>query len=100
MADSPAFDYACERLEAASSLSRIEARGTIRLSLKEAGLETGSVTTDQMAVVIDRVLPGELESRGVEDVPTVCRALMEGLADVEAGDTSDSPEAVFSRLGR
>ena len=39
MADLTAFEQACESLEQLTELSRLEARGTLRIALKEAGLD-------------------------------------------------------------
>ena len=99
MADSPAFDFVCAQLEARTSLDRLEARGTIRLALKEAGLDARSVTPDQMGVVVDKVLPRELDTRGIADAPALCAELRRGLLRVERGGPSETPEAVFQRLG-
>ena len=99
MADTRAFDFVCEQLEAATSLDRLEARGTVRLALKQAGLEARSVTPDQMAVVVARILPDELSSRGIESAESLCAAIGAGLQNLEAGDVGETPDAVFKRLG-
>ncbi len=100
MADSSTFDYVCSALENATSLSRIESRGTVRLALKTAGLSANSVTAEQMEVVIDRLFPVELENRGVADADRVCLAMKSGLsALVSDASTGDTPESVFDRLG-
>jgi len=100
MADSAAFESVCVELERATSLDRLEARGTIRIALKQAGLEAASVTPGQMRVVIARVLPEELSGRGVPDAESVCRQLEAGLAKIpDAPENPDTPEAVFGRLG-
>jgi len=100
MADSPAFDHVCAGLEEGSSLDRLEARGTVRIALKEAGLDARHVTREQMVVVIERVLPTELERRGVENCDALCAELCRGLASVEMGETgAETPDAVFQRLG-
>ncbi len=100
MADSAAFDWLCSRLEEGTSLDRLEARGTVRLALKQAGLEARSVTPDQMKVVVEKVLPDELASRGVEDGGALCARWATGLGALEA-DTGagDAPDEVFRRLG-
>ena len=46
MANSTAFEWLCEQLETHTSLDRLEARGTVRLTLKEAGLEASRVSFD------------------------------------------------------
>jgi len=98
VADSAAFDRACTELERLSNLDRLEARGTVRLALKQSGLEARTVTPDQMKVVLDKVLPGELASRGIDDA-SICQTIAGGLAGLDAGPIGDSPDAVFERLG-
>jgi glutamine synthetase type III len=59
------------------------------------------MTCTQLQVVFEQVMPGELDSRGVSDVLSVCAAV---LADLErdgraAGDASaTSPDDIFRRL--
>jgi hypothetical protein len=99
MADAPAFDWVCSELEQQTSLDRLEARGTVRIALKEAGLDARSLTPDQMKVVLDKLLPKELESRGVSDAEGVCRTLASGIASLGSGDSGvETPEEVFRRL--
>lgn len=100
MANATAFDLVAAELEERSSLSQLEARGTVRLALKGAGLDAAQVTPQQMAVVLEKVLPGELASRGIEDAQGICAALAARLAGIEAGGkTAETPEDVFARLG-
>ncbi|MCG8590142.1 MAG: hypothetical protein MJE66_12695 [Proteobacteria bacterium] len=101
MANSPAFDAVCAELEAATSFNALEARGTVRLALKAAGLDVASVTSPQLEVVLAQVLPRELESRGVENAAGVCSDISARLTNLvpDAGVDEDSPEAVFARLG-
>ena len=103
MADAPAFDWMCTRLEQNSPLDRLEARGTVRLALKSAGLAARSVTPTQMKVVIEKILVGELAARGVEDIAVVCSRLTTALASesasLEAEGAEETPDAVFTRLG-
>ena len=99
MADSTSFEFACAELERTTSLDRLEARGTVRLALKETGLEAHSVTPGQMATVMTKVLPTELATRGVEEGESICAAIAAGLSDLPDGDAADTPEAVFQRLG-
>jgi len=100
------FEQTAAGLEATTSLERLEARGTVRLALKRAGLDAASVNTAQMFVVLDQVLPAELIARGVDGPERVCRELRASLAaaqppdaDLDADD-AESPEAVFRRLAR
>ena len=102
MSDSPAFDWLCSQLEEQTSLDRLEARGTVRLALRAAGLDARSVTADQMGVVIEKVMKDELGARGVENIDGVCSSLSSGLAAAARGfeaGAGDTPDAVFSRLG-
>ena len=99
MADAPAFDWVCDELEQQTSLDRLEARGTVRIALKEAGLDARSLTPDQMKVVLEKLLPKELESRGVNDAEGVCRTLASGMASLGGDDSGvETPEEVFRRL--
>ena len=52
MADSTAFEAACLCLENSSSLTKLEARGTIRIALKEAGFEAKTATPKVLAAVV------------------------------------------------
>lgn len=99
MADSQAFDYVCGQLEQRTSLDRLAARGTVRIALKQAGLEARTVTPDQMAVVLQRILPGELASRGIDGGDVLCRTIGSGLATLAPGAAVETPDAVFQRLG-
>jgi hypothetical protein len=98
--DSPAFEWVCRELIERSTLDRLEARGTVRIALKRAGLEARNVTSAQMQVVLEKVLPGELEQRDVEDFERLCRALGSELSAARLGEAGvDSPDEVFRRLG-
>lgn len=99
MADSPAFDWTCEELERLSDFDRLEARGTIRIALRASGLESRSVTPDQMRVVIDKLLPVELSARGIDDCDSICMRLIAGLGALDVAPVDDSPDEIFKRLG-
>lgn len=101
MGNSPAFDWVCNQLEERTSLNRLEARGTVRLALKESGLDPGGVTADQMQVVTTRVLPNELDARGVENASALCSelAIHLGSANLTESPTKEGPDAIFDRLG-
>lgn len=100
MAGSQAFEWLCEAIEAGTSLERLEARGTVRIALKEAGLEAGTATPDELAVVVAKVLPRELRQRGVADEAALCSRLTAGLRTLApAAPATDTPDAVFRRLG-
>ena len=99
MKKAPVFDLICEELEALTSFNRLEARGTLRIALKESGLEVKTLQPDQLKVVVERVLPQHLRDRGVEDPERVCQALVEAIPRGTTDDSKDSPEAIFERLG-
>jgi hypothetical protein len=101
MADS-IFDFVSEKLEECTALEKLEARGTVRIALSEAGLDAGSVTRHQMAVMLERTMPVELAARGVARAEELCRTLARGLDDFSPtgdGPGQDTPEDVFRRLG-
>jgi hypothetical protein len=101
MASSPCFEWVSQELERITSLERLEARGTLRLVLKKAGLDVSEVTSRQMEVVLRELLPGELGSRGVEEGDEACEHLLRGLlaANLSEETSAESPEQVFQRLG-
>ena len=96
------FDLAAEHLEQQTSLDRLEARGTLRLALKQAGLEPNGLTLEQLGVVFERVLPGELQTRGVDAAAGICEAVMKAVAnspEAAAPNGSRGVDEVFRRLG-
>jgi hypothetical protein len=99
MAESAAFEAACTCLEQSGALDRLAARGTIRIALKQAGLEPKAVTTSQLGVVLEKLLPAELASRGIPSPGELCARIGKALASVDAGAArADTPEAIFARL--
>ena len=97
------FEFVAAGLKKHSELEDLEARGTIRLALKSSGLTAREVTKEQMVVVIDQVLPRELQLRGVENPEGVCRELSQAVKGFECEEddaSSVSPEDVFRRLSR
>ena len=98
---SPAFEFVCERLEAVAKMSRIEARGTVRLALREVGKNPMYVTPQDMAMIVTRVLPRMLQNRGVKDAPNICGEIGVQLnqAKLASGATYLDPAEVFARLG-
>lgn len=101
MADSPVFEFVCGEIEQRTSLGRLEARGTVRLALKEAGLAASTVSAREMDVVLARVLPAALASRGIEGGEALCGTIRAGAARLaDAGPAQETPETIFGRLGR
>lgn len=77
MADSQAFEFVCSELERLSQMTRLEARGTVRLALKDAGFSAGEVRPQEMLVVLMKLMPKELVSRGVAAGEEICRKISE-----------------------
>jgi len=99
VADSPAFAWLCHELEAATPLDRLESRGTVRIALKNAGLEAGTVRPDQLRVVIERLLPEELRVRGVEGGEALCARWAGEVEGVVCDGGPQAPDEVFQRIG-
>ena len=100
MATSPAFDFICAELEARTPLSQLEARGTVRIALKSAGLQASNVDTHQMCVVLAKVLPAELDQPAVPRAAELCEELARDLSEQSLEEVrSPTPDSVFKRLG-
>ena len=102
MAGSSAFEWLCTALEESTTLERLEARGTVRIALKEAGLEPRTVTPSELRVVAQKILPRELRNRGVGNEAALCDRMVAGLQVLErqpGGAATDTPDAIFRRLG-
>jgi hypothetical protein len=97
---SDVFDHVCEGVERATSLDRMQSRGTVRLALKEAGLDPARVQPNEMAVVLNRILPAQLRSRGIESPEVLCAELARGLSGLKVAPLAETPDAIFRRLGR
>lgn len=96
------FDCAAQKLESLTDLDRLEARGTTRLALKEAGLEPRSLTLSQLEAVFEKVMPQQLELRAVDDSRAVCSAVIKEvrLAGISAeASAAVSSDEIFGRLG-
>jgi hypothetical protein len=96
------FDFAAERLEQHTSLDRLAARGTLRLALKASGLSPQGLRIEQLRVVLEKVLPDELEKCGVDGARGVCSGVSAALANVsvdELTSESDDADEIFRRLG-
>ncbi len=97
------FDFVSDELERRTSLEKLEARGTVRLALKAAGLDARTVTTSQMVATLEKVMPNEMRARGVQDADQVCRAVVTALQaahPTSAAANLESPEAIFRRLAQ
>ena len=68
-------------------------------ALKQAGLDARNITPAQMAVVVQKILPTELGSRGIDSAEELGQAILAGLGNIASGPASETPDAVFKRLG-
>ncbi len=97
------FDLAAQKLEQNTGFSQLEARGTLRIALKSAGLDPRSLALDELRVVFEKLMPGELEQRGVNNTAGACAAVMHDLANAPTAATDSSsrnPDDVFRRLAK
>jgi len=92
------FEWVSDELERATSLDRLAARGTVRIALREAGLEPATLDARQLAVVLERVLPAQLTARGVANAEAICSGLRARIPSGAAQGAGDTPEAIFQRL--
>ena len=99
MADSTAFSFVSEQLEHLSQMTRAEARGTVRIALREAGLSASTVSVYELKVVLEKVMPRELAARRIREGEELCAQIAEALSGMR-DDAPDGPEAVFGRIAR
>ncbi len=96
------FDIAADKLESSTGLDRLAARGTLRIALKEAGLDPRNVTAPQLRAVFEKLMPRELEARGVADAAAASGAAIDAI-ERAASETdlaaATSPDEIFKRLG-
>lgn len=98
--ESEAFTLVCDHLIRNTGLDRPAARGTVRLALREAGLDATTVSPGQMRVVVNKLLPVELRSLRIADVEGHCHAIEGRLARLQKNPAGgDTPERVFERIG-
>lgn len=101
MSTSHVFDWLASELEARTGLDALRSRGTLRLALHGAGLEPRTFTKEEAAVVITRILPGELKLRGVAESTAMCMHIIAALRVMTfEAPQLESAETAFARLGR
>ena len=93
------FDFVANLLEQRTDLDGLEARGTLRIALRQAGFEAKSLAPHGVLATLEQVLPAELAARAVADPHDVCAALADEVrrGAFESEDGS-APEDVFRRL--
>jgi hypothetical protein len=102
VAPESAFDYVCREIERTTKLDAPVARGTARLAVKEAGLDPETVSAAQLKVVVQELLPRELQSLRIDGVEALCEQLAEALErDIfeDGADRAGSAASVLERLG-
>ena len=98
MADSVVFEWLSDSLERRTGLSRMQARGTLRLALHEVGLESVRLSAGQARVLLQRVLPDQLRARGIADGEAACAEIVEQLTRAGLPPPAlDTPEAFVER---
>ncbi len=91
------FENASNLLEELTVLSRLEARGTLRIALKAAGFDPKDLAREPMLVVVTKILPNELANRGIEDAESTCAELARRISESDGDTAPTSPEDVFAR---
>jgi hypothetical protein len=101
MTESPAFEWVCKRIEQATGWTRLVARGTVRLALKDMGLDPRTVGKKEMSAVLKMTLPRLMAGHRVAGAEAHClRIELELTMAVLDAPAVDSPEEIFKRLGR
>jgi hypothetical protein len=102
MSTSPAFEWLCGVLPRYTALSALQARGTVRLMLQDAGIDPRNVRKDQMIVLLIRQLHVELTKRRISHAGNLGSELAALLLSTPVNESAapDTPEMVFLRLGR
>ena len=97
--DSDLFTIVADRLCELSDLDRIEARGTIRLGFKKAGVDVKSFGLDDLEAVFTKIMPAELVARGCTDSEAICDAILKSLEDAVPESVIRSSDEIMRRLG-
>ena len=62
-------------------------------------LDPARVQPREITVVLEKLLPAALETRGVDGATALCEQIARGIATLAASPEGDSPDAIFERLG-
>jgi len=107
MADSEEFAAITRVIERTTSLNQMQSRGLVRRLLKQAGLDSESVTAHQLAAVGHNLLVDALQKNGVTDIDNVvtqwldyCARQVERAKAGERGRVTNTVEEVFARMTR
>jgi len=96
------FELTADLLERHTELDRLEARGALRLALKDAGLRSEALGRREIDAVLRKLMPERLARMGVPDAASVCERALSQIARA-AARTGSAPETdrdrIFRRLG-
>jgi hypothetical protein len=95
---SPTFDLAADALRLGTGLSANEARGTLRLICREAGLRPDLVTEQKLQVIVPHLLPRALSARGIAGAADICRRILASLAAAPLQPGAADPAEMFRRI--
>ncbi len=94
------FELAAEELQIRTRWSLLQAQGTLRLALKAGGVRPETVTPRELRAVVEKVMPEQLEIRGVDDPDSVCAAVLQRVGHVGSfSRPATDLDEVFQRLG-
>jgi hypothetical protein len=97
--DSDTFTIVADQLCELSELDRLEARGTLRIALKKAGVDAKSFGLDELAAAFKEIMPGELAARGCADSGAILDAIMQSLKGGTLESAARSSDEIMRRLG-
>ncbi len=97
-----AFTQAAHWLRAATKLTEPQARGALRLALKQGGLSADSVTPPELAVVFRRLMPDTLVAQGLAatQAKTIAEQIAVSLEQMPTSHRSEAAMFMFERLDR
>jgi hypothetical protein len=93
------FTLVADRVSELSQLDRLEARGTLRIALKRAGVDAKHLELDEVAAIFSTIMPEELEARGCSDSAAICDAIIQSLEGDAPESASRSRDETMRRLG-
>lgn len=91
MTETIAFQTACELLEQLTIMTRAEARGTVRITLKEAGVDPCLATPAEISRTLETALPAVLRTCRIGDPERICARIVRDLGRV--AETEQAPVA-------
>jgi hypothetical protein len=97
--DSELFTIVADRLCQLSELDRLEARGTVRIAFKKAGVDVRRFGLDDLDAVLAKIMPRELEDRGCSDAGAICDAIMKSLEGAVPETATPERDEIMRRLG-